>query len=338
MSSEMAATRGAGVARVSWVGRAALLRQLALFPVLILALIVGALVNDAFLTYDNIINILQQSSVLGVLVVAEATILLAGKFDLSLESTVAFAPMLIGWLISAEAIGGLAWGIPPGVALILVFLVGAAVGLINGVLSVRLALNAFMVTLAMQILLRGLTLGIADGKTLYNLPSAFTYLGMAEWLTIPVSIWIAGLLFLVAGLFLRYHRAGRAIYAIGGNPEAARAAGIRVERTMLVLFVVGGVLAALAGLMLTGRIASVTANQGQNMIFTVFAASVIGGISLNGGRGRMVGALSGVLLLGTIQNILTLSRVSSFWIDASFGAIILVALVVARITGDKAEE
>ena len=103
------------------------------------------------------------------------------------------------------------------------------------------------------------------------------------------------------------------------------------------LYVIGGLLAAVAGIMLTGRIASVTAAQGQNMIFTVFAAAVIGGISLNGGRGRMIGALTGVLVLGVISNILTLSQVASYWIDASFGAIILAALIIARITGAEPE-
>ena len=120
-----------------------------------------------------------------------------------------------------------------------------------------LRLNAFIVTLAMLILLRGVTLGLTNGKTLFDLPSEFLYLGSAKWFGVPVSIWIAGMLYLVVGLFLRYHRTGRAIYAIGGNAEAARAAGIRVERIIWSVYIMGGLLAALAGLMLTGRIASV---------------------------------------------------------------------------------
>jgi simple sugar transport system permease protein len=203
---------------------------------------------------------------------------------------------------------------------------------------VRLHLNAFIVTLAMLILLRGVTLGITNGKTLFDLPSEFLYLGSGKWLGVPVSIWIAGILYLLIGLFLRYHRIGRAIYAVGGNAEAARAAGIRVERLIWSLYVVAGLLAALAGLMLTGRIASVVASQGQNMIFYVFAAAVIGGISLNGGRGRLVGALTGVLLLGILQNVLTLSQIAAFWIDAAYGLIILVSLILARVTGGSARE
>jgi simple sugar transport system permease protein len=188
----------------------------------------------------------------------------------------------------------------------------------------------------MLILLRGVTLGLTNGKTLFDLPAEFLYLGTAKWVGVPVSIWVAASLYLIFGLFLRYHRIGRSIYAIGGNAEAARVAGIRVERVTWGVYVVGGLLAALAGLMLTGRIASVVSSQGQNMIFYVFAAAVIGGISLNGGRGRLVGALTGVLLLAFLQNILTLAQVPAFWIDAAYGAIILISLILARLTGGSA--
>ncbi len=315
-------------------GMGFLLTELTLLPAIVLAIVAGSLTSSAFLTTANFSNILQQSSELAVLVIAESIILIAGKFDLSLESVVGLAPMVSAWLIVKDTtMGGSGVGLNPGLAIALLFLVGALVGLMNGFLVVRLQLNAFIVTLAMLILLRGVTLGITDGKTLFELPAAFLYLGTAKWLTIPISVWLAGALYLVFGLFLRYHRVGRALYAIGGNPEAARVAGIQVERITWGAYIVGGVLAALAGLMLTGRIASVVSSQGQNMIFYVFAAAVIGGISLNGGRGRLLGALTGVLLLGILQNVLTLALVPAFWIDAAYGAIILVALILARVSG-----
>jgi simple sugar transport system permease protein len=314
-------------------------RELTLVPAIVVAILAGALISDAFLTTRNFLNILQQSSELSVLVIAEALILIAGKFDLSLESTVALPPMLAAWLIVSDTtFGGSGIGLNVWLAILILFATGALIGFANGFLVVRLRLNAFIVTLAMLILLRGVTLGITNGKTLFDLPSEFLYLGSAKWFGVPVSIWIAGILYLVIGLFLRYHRIGRAIYAVGGNAEAARAAGIRVERLIWTLYVVGGLLAALAGLMLTGRIASVVASQGQNMIFYVFAAAVIGGISLNGGRGRLIGALTGVLLLGILQNVLTLSQIAAFWIDAAYGLIILVSLILARVTSGSARE
>ncbi len=311
------------------------LRELVLVPVIAVVMVIGSFVSSSFLMPENLLNILQQSSELSILVIAQSLILICGKFDLSLESTVGIAPMFAAWLmISDVSLGGSGVGISGYAGIAVVLATGLLIGLINGLLVVKLRLNAFITTLAMLILLRGVTLGITNGQTLFDLPEPFLYLGNAKWAGIPASIWIAGLLFLFFGLMMRYHRIGRAIYAIGGNPEAARVAGIPVERITLGVFVVGSLLAALAGLLLTGRIASVVSSQGQNMIFYVFAASVIGGISLNGGQGRLIGALTGVLLLGLLQNVLTLSQVAAFWIDACYGAIILLALIITRLSGE----
>ena len=314
--------------------RAFRLRELTLIPAIILAVVIGSFVNPAFLTVENFLNILQQSSELSVVVIAESLILLAGKFDLSLESVVGLAPMLGAWLmVKDSSIGGSGIGLNAYMAILIVLATGALLGAVNGFLVVKMKLNAFIVTLSMLILLRGVTLGMTNGKTLFDLPEPYLYLGTAKWLSVPASIWIAGILYALFGAFLRYHRIGRAVYAIGGNAEAARVAGIQVDRTLWGIYIVAGVLSALAGLMLTGRIASVVASQGQNMIFYVFAAAVIGGISLNGGRGRLLGALTGVLLLGTLQNVLTLSQIPAFWIDSVYGAIILFSLILARVAG-----
>jgi ribose/xylose/arabinose/galactoside ABC-type transport system permease subunit len=315
------------------------LRELTLIPALIVIGFVGWLNNPAFLTADNLLNILQQSSELSILVIAETLILLLAKIDLSLESIVGFAPMLGAWLITKDAtIGGSGIGLNPLLALMVVLVTGGVVGAINGFLVVKMRLSPFIVTLSILILFRGMTLGLTNGTTLFDLPDSFLYLGSAKWAGIPASIWIAGLLYLCFGIGLRYHRIGRALYAIGGNPEAARVAGIQVDRIVWCTYIVAGLLAALAGVMLSGRIASVVSSQGQNMIFYVFAAAVIGGVNLNGGRGRLIGALTGVLLLGVLQNVLMLSQVPTFWIDAVYGAIILVALIFARLTGDRGEE
>jgi simple sugar transport system permease protein len=314
------------------------LRELTLLPVILLAIFLGSFIHAAFLTTGNFLNILQQSSELAVLVIALSIILIAGKFDLSLESVVGLAPMMGAWLIVTDVNeGGSGVGLNPYLAIAVVFATGAAVGFINGFLVTKMKLNAFMATLAMLILLRGITMGMTDGKTLFSLPEEFLYLGTASWLGVPVSIWVAGILYVVFGLLLRYHRLGRALYAIGGNEEAARVAGINVDRVVWGAYVVGGLLAALAGLMLTGRIASVVTSQGQNMIFYVFASAVIGGVSLNGGRGRLIGALTGVILLGLLQNILILSQIAAFWIDAAYGAIILVALIFSWATSQRTE-
>ncbi len=311
------------------------IRELALLPVIVLLLVIGAFVNPAFMTANNLIDVAQQSAALGTVVVAETLILLTGKFDLSLQSTYGLAPMVGAWLIVSKDGQGLGTEWNPFIGIAIVLLVGLIVGTINGFLVIKLGFNAFIFTLAMLILLAGIQVGIVNGRTIYHLPDAYTYLGSQYFLDVPISVWVTGAIFLCAALFLRYHRIGRAIYAIGGNTEAARAAGIQVDRIRIGVFIVGGVLAALAGLMTAGQVVAVTANQGNNLIFSVFAAAVIGGISLDGGRGRMVGALTGVILLALVTNILVLSQIQTFWIDAATGLIILIALALARIIGTE---
>ncbi len=308
------------------------LRQLAALPAIVVAIFVGSRLDGSFLTVDNILsNVLAASAVLAVLTVGASLVIIAGCFDLSSQSVVAFAPVLALWLVLPETDGGSGLGLGSGVGLLVLLAAGAAVGAVNGFLVARLKLNAFIVTLAMLILLQGMTLGIGGGETFTGLPEVFTFLGNTSYLGIPAEVWVAAVIFVGAGLFMRYTVTGRRIYAIGGNADAARASGIRVERITFGLFVVSGLLASLGGLLMTSRIASVTANQGQNILFTVFAAAVIGGIDLSGGRGRLVGAASGVLLLGLIQNILLVSEVPSFWVNAIYGAIILLALMAGAL-------
>jgi simple sugar transport system permease protein len=309
-------------------------RELTLVPVIVVLMIVGWLANPIFLTGSNLVNVAQTAAAVGVVVVAESLILLTGKFDLSLQGTFGLAPLLGAWLVAPHKQGGgigTEWS--PFAGLLVALLVAAAIGTFNGILVIKAGFNAFIFTLAMMILLSGLQLGLVGGATIYRLPHAFVYIGSDSWFGVPVSVWLTALTFLGFGLFLRYHRAGRAIYAIGGNVEAARAAGIKVDRVRIAVFAVASVLAAIGGLMESGQLTAVTAGQGSNLIFGVFAAAVIGGVSLDGGRGRMLGALTGVILLQLVVNILVLTNIPSYWISAVDGVIILIALALARVIG-----
>lgn len=314
------------------------LRDLALLPALAVLMVVGAFVHPAFLSAANITTILTSSAALALLVLAESLIVITGKFDLSLESTFGLAPAIGAMLVLPAANFGFGTELPIFLGLLTVMLVGALVGFVNGFMVVGLRLNAFIVTLAMLIILRGMLVGATSGRTLFDLPDAFYALMTVTLAGLPLAVWLAAIAFAIAGFVLRYHRLGRALYAIGGNAEAARAAGIRVERITWGVYMLAGVLASIGGLVTTGYVGAISANQGNGMIFTVFAAAVIGGISLDGGKGTMFGALTGVLLLGVVQNVLTLAQVPSFWIQAIYGAIILGSLMVARITGGEAQE
>ena len=322
------------------------LRQVALLPVIGLLIVIGTVINPNFLAINNFTEIGQFSSSLGVVVVGESLVLLTGGLDLSLESTYGLAPMVAAWTILSTNLFGAGIMLNPYLALLVLLAVGAGIGMANGLMIVKGRLNGFMVTLAMTILLYGLQDGVVHDQSLFDLPVPFTYLGSAYLFRaknsgtggIPVSLLVTTAIFVVTGLFLRYHRVGRAIYAIGGNREAARAAGIKVDRIRIGVYVTAAMLAAVGGLMEAGQTSQVSTLQGysEGIIFPVFAAAVIGGVSLQGGRGNMLGAATGVALLGIVTNILNISQVSNYWIFAVQGAVILAALVLARLIGGRA--
>lgn len=304
-----------------------------LLPVVVAALVLGTIINSNFMTASNLINnVVASSAALGLLVIAEALMLIGGYFDLSLQSTVAFSVILLAVLVSPGG-GTRGFGLPLALALVITIAAVACVGLINGLLVSFLRLNAFIVTLAMLILVQGIQLGISGGQTYTGLPGFITYLGSGELAGIPFSALLLVAAFIVVGLFMRFTPTGRYIYAMGGSEEAAIAVGVRTRMMTVGLFVFGALMAMVAGMVLAGKTFAATATLGDNIIFTVFAAAVLGGVSLNGGRGSMLGAFFGVILLAIIQNILTLSNVPSFWINAAYGAIILGALLIGRLSG-----
>jgi simple sugar transport system permease protein len=312
------------------------LRDLALIPAIVVICVIGQLVNPVFLRWDNLINVLQTMSEIALLVLAQTIVLVVGRMDLSLESTFGLAPGIAAYLTigGGQGLGLLSggWAIPVTLA------VGAVIGAVNALLIVRFGLNGFIVTLGMLIVLRGLLTGISGGQTFFDLPASMAYLGSTVWFGVPASIWVCLLLFAAGVVVLGFTSLGRSLYAIGGNVDAAKAAGIRTDRILAGALVAASLLAALGGLLLSGRLASVAAAQGNGAIFTVFAAAVIGGVSLSGGRGTVFGAFTGILLLYLIQNVLTLAGVPAQWIGALNGAIILIALVLSRITGGRKQE
>jgi ribose/xylose/arabinose/galactoside ABC-type transport system permease subunit len=332
------ATTGPAIGVSRSLPRFARLRDFTLIPVIIVLCVVGYLINPIFLSSGNLINVLQQSTELSLLVLAESVILISGKFDLSLESTIGLAPAIAMVLIMPTSAHGLGTDWPVWTAIPVCLLVGAIIGAFNGFMILKFRLSAFIVTLGMLITLRGVQTGVTSGNSLQPAPAAFLYLGSAAWLGLPLSIWICALLFIVGIVLLGYFRHGRSVYAIGGNVDAAKAAGIRTDRVIWTVLIIGGVLAAFAGILFTGRLGADQANQGQNMIFTVFAACVIGGISLDGGKGTIFGALCGVLTLGLINTVLNFAAVSGNWLNAIDGVIILGALMLSRLTSGKAQD
>jgi len=315
-------------------------RDLSLIPAILVLGVIGFIVSPAFLTSDNLIGVAQQSTELSLLVLATTLILVAGKMDLSLESTIGVAPVIAVWLVLPTS-GGRFNGLglfPEWAAIPLCLAVGALIGLVNGFLILKLRLNGFIVTLGALTMLRGLQVALSEGQSIVELPSSFTYLGRASWLGMPAAIWICAALFALGAGALSWLRHGRALYAIGGNPEAARTAGIRVDRIVWIVLIVGSLLAAFAGILYSGHYGSISATQGSGWIFQVFAATVIGGVSLNGGKGSVLGALTGVLTLQLVVNVMTLAGVPPLWNQFLNGAIIIVALIISRFASGEKQE
>ncbi|MFE2428828.1 ABC transporter permease [Streptomyces sp. NPDC059373] len=315
-------------------------RELSLVPVIAVLGLIGFIVSPAFLTSTNLLGVAQQSTELSLLVLAEALILIVGRMDLSLESTIGVAPVIAVWLVLPTS-GGRFTGLgllPAWTAIPACLVIGALIGAFNGFLILKLRLNGFIVTLGGLTMLRGLQVAISKGQSIVDLPSSFTYLGHTSWLGAPAAIWVCAVLFCIGGFALAWLRHGRALYAIGGNPEAARTAGIRVDRITWIVLIVGGLLAAFAGVLYAGHYGSISADQGSGWIFQVFAATVIGGVSLNGGWGTLFGALTGVLTLQLVVNVMTLAGVPPLWNQFLNGAIIIVALIISRFASGEKQE
>jgi len=298
-----------------------------IWVILVLTAVGFSLVAKQFFTVNNLINIFVHSSVLGILVIGQSFTLMTGNFDLSSEATLALTAVIGAWMM-IEAPLGANWMLDPWLVVPIMLLIGGLIGAANGYLITRVNMNNFIVTMAMQIALRGAVYIWTQGQTLTGIPKSFAWLGGGQWGIIPVSVVVVILAFIVAHIVLAYRPSGREFYAVGGNPDAARAAGIDPKNVVMKAYIISGVMAAFAGWMLAGRLESVIPKLGEGMIFEVFAAAVIGGVSLMGGRGTMIGAFGGVLLLSVIDSGLNLMQVSPFWINTIRGLVILLAMFI----------
>jgi ribose/xylose/arabinose/galactoside ABC-type transport system permease subunit len=295
------------------------------FGLLFVILLVGlglTLTTDTFLSVANLTNVARQVSINGILAVGVTFVLLTAGVDLSLGSVVA----LSGVACATFAHPG---DHPVFVPIAVGLLTGAACGLVNGVLVTRGGVAPFIVTLGMMTVARGLALIVSGGRPVANMSNELTALA-GDFLGLPIPVLCFAGVALVAWFFLRNFRLGRHIYAVGGNENAARAAGVPVERVKLFAYGLCGLLTGLAGVVLAARITTGQPNAGQSYELDAIAAVVIGGTSLAGGVGTITGTLLGVLLIGVINNGLDLLGVSSYYQAVIKGVIIVGAVWLDR--------
>ncbi|NTJ61909.1 ABC transporter permease [Agrobacterium rhizogenes] len=289
-----------------------------------------SLSTDAFLSLRNGLNILDQITVLGIMAVGMTFVILIGGIDLSVGSVLALAMMVMGWTAN---IAGL-----PLVAGIAVALVASAVsGLIVGLLVTLFRVPAFIATLAMMSAARGVANMITDGQQIVGFPDWFMMLAIDRHfgvLTATVFLMLA--VVAVAWVFLHFRSEGRMLYAVGGNPEVARLAGINVQLVTIAVYVASAVLAGLAGIVLAARLDSVQPSSGFGYELDTIAAVVIGGTSLSGGSGGIGGTLIGVLIIGVLRNGLNLLNVSPFLQQVIIGIVIVLAVGAETIRRRRA--
>ncbi len=294
------------------------------WPILIVTFITfGFLLPESFFTTRNIRFLLLSSAAIGMLALGESVCLLSGHFDLSVGSIAGFSAMITG-LFMAQ------WfpGAPGVVGIAVILLVGGTIGLLNGISVAYLGVNPFLQTLGFLIIFRGATIA-ASTYPITDLPESYLFVGGGDILPgVPTAVAILFASFALVGFILKYEPFGLAIYAVGGNEQASRESGIDTKKIVLAVYILSGVFSGLGGLLFTGFLGAATPSLGENQLFPAFAAAIIGGISIFGGRGNLVGALGGVLLLGTIEAGLVMLQVQPTLIRMTNGIILLGAILL----------
>ncbi|MGN6761479.1 MAG: ABC transporter permease [Leifsonia sp.] len=297
---------------------------------LIILIVVLSIASPAFLNPRNLVNILDQVTVLGILAVGATAVILTGGIDLSVGAVLGLSTMVLGWMSHQG-------GLPLPIAMVGAIVVGAAAGLVNGLAITVTKLPPFIATLAMMSVARGLANMITDGQQIVGYPDWFFNLSASRYLGIfSVTIISLIVIVIVAHLILTYRKSGRSIYAIGGSAEVARLAGIRVKRVTTWVYIAAGALAAVGGIVLASRLDSSQPSAGTGYELDVIAAVVIGGASLSGGTGRIMGTVVGVLIIGVLRNGLNLLGVSPFLQQVVIGVVIAVAVMVDVLRREKA--
>ncbi|PDT46579.1 sugar ABC transporter permease [Sinorhizobium fredii] len=281
--------------------------------------------NQYFLTWNNWLNLLRQSSINGILAIGVTFVILTKGIDLSVGSVMALAGMLAANLVTTGNEQLVIWSILAALG------TGAVIGLANGVLIARINVPPFVATLGMLSMARGLTLIYSDGRPIANLTASLRWIGSGNVLGLPVPVLIFFAVFLIGWITLSRTTFGRYVYAVGGNEKAARTSGISTRTIIAATYVISGLLAGLGGLVLTARTTAALPQAGIGYELDAIAAVVIGGTSLSGGRGSLVGTLFGALIIGTINNGMDLMGVSSYYQQLLKGAIIVLAVIADQI-------
>ncbi len=298
-------------------------REAAIFIALIAISVFITIFAPRFATGRNLYLVSRQISFVAIVALGELFVILTAGIDLSVGSNVGFSGVIAGIALAA--------GIPPIFALPIGMIAGMLIGLFNGAVIAYIGITPFIVTLGMLSMARGLVWGLTKGNPIIEIPDTFFFLAQGDLFGIPVSVIIMGILALIIHIILTYTAFGRRTYAIGGNEEATALSGINVKRIKLFIYGISGLMSSIAGILLIARFYSAQPSTGQGWELDAIASTVIGGTSLMGGIGSVLGVLIGAAIMGVIRNGLVLMKVSVYWQDFIIGAIIVLAALVDRL-------
>lgn len=297
------------------------LRQYGIFVVFFTICLILSFISPQFLTVSNWTIIITQASINALLAFGVTFVIITGGIDLSLGSMVAVTGVTAAMLAHPDTF-------PVALPIFVGLLAGLLMGIFNGFIITKSKIAPFIVTLGTMTIGRGLALILSKGRPISNLSDSFNFIGGGEILGIPFPIIVLIIIFTICSITLKKTLLGRYIYAVGGNEQAARASGINVNQVKMTVYSISGLLAGLAGVLLTSRITTGQPNAGAGFELDAIAAAVIGGTSTSGGTGTMTGTLVGVLLIGVINNGLDLLNVSSYYQQVVMGIIIIGAVVL----------
>lgn len=308
----------------NWIKNVVKQREFVIFLIVLVLFVVMTFASPYFLTKANLLAVMLGLSLEAIIAVAMVHLMVTGGFDMSVGSIVAFTGATTALMLRT--------GMPVALAVLFGLLIGAAIGLFNGIIVAKIGINPFVTTLSSLSLYRGLTLIVTRGKNVTGLPASFKAIGQAKIFGIQTPIIICVVLLIIGDILLRKSRFFRQSYYIGGNELSARLSGIAVDKIKIMAYVLTGFFAAISGIVMTARLGSASVTAGAGLELRVITAVIIGGASLAGGEGTILGAFLGTLLMGIISNALTLMGIDVYWQTFVTGATLLTAVLIDTLT------
>lgn len=295
--------------------------KVGVYFLLLIVIVVFALLSDVFLSINNIKNIGKQVSMIGICAAGISMVILTGGIDISCGSIIALVTVIGAYTMTT-------WGWSMWAAIAVCLILGALLGCWNGVVITYFKLPPMIATLAMQIIARGIGFIITKGTPIYNLPEEIKSIAQGEVLGIPVPVLVMVVIFALSYWFLEKTYIGRRIYALGGNAEAARLFGINVDRITIMVYTISSLMSAVAGVVMLSRINSGQPNTAQSYEMNVIPSAVLGGISLNGGEGKILNVIAGVLIMGCLSTGMTIIGLNEYWQYIVKGVVLTVTVAI----------